>query len=143
MSTLLTVMLSLSWLCPQTLYRVKLVDSPSSLHFRYSSETDEAYITGRTLMKSFIPLVSKSNRIGTKQIIPHVDSWTEDFVVSLSSNQQMRQGSRLIYLCIPNFTPACFSNSLPSSGVVFTSYHIMCGYVACVPECRGFGTQAT
>jgi hypothetical protein len=43
-------------------------------------------------------------------------SWTEHFVVSLWSNQQMSPGSSMIYLCIPNFTPACFNNSLSSSG---------------------------
>jgi hypothetical protein len=54
--------------------------------------------------------------------------------------------------------PTCFGNSLPSSGSFLDSselpeiqiewvvYHIVCGYVACVPECRGSvrsGTQAT
>jgi hypothetical protein len=38
------------------------------------------------------------------------------FVLSLWNNQQMRQSSSLIYWCIPNVTPTCFSNSLPSSG---------------------------
>jgi hypothetical protein len=45
--------------------------------------------------------------------------------------------------------PTCFGSSLPSSGSFLDSsdlleiqiewmvYHIMCGYVACVPECRG------
>jgi hypothetical protein len=45
--------------------------------------------------------------------------------------------------------PACFGISLPSSGSFLDSselpeiqvervvYHIMCGYVTCVPECRG------
>jgi hypothetical protein len=45
--------------------------------------------------------------------------------------------------------PTCFDSSLPSSGnfldpselleiqIEWVIYHIMCGYVACVPECRG------
>jgi hypothetical protein len=45
--------------------------------------------------------------------------------------------------------PTCFGSSLPSSGsfldpselleiqIVWVVCHIMCGYVACVPECRG------
>jgi hypothetical protein len=45
--------------------------------------------------------------------------------------------------------PTCFDSSLPSSGSVldpsvlleiqteWVVYHIMCGYEACVPECRG------
>ena len=45
--------------------------------------------------------------------------------------------------------PTCFGSSLPSSGSVldpfelleirieWVVYHIMCGYVACVPVCRG------
>jgi hypothetical protein len=35
---------------------------------------------------------------------------------TLWSNQQIRQVSSMIYWCIPNFTQACFRNSLPSSG---------------------------
>jgi hypothetical protein len=46
--------------------------------------------------------------------------------------------------------PTCFGSSLPSSGsfldtselieiqIEWVVYHIMCGYVACVPVCRGF-----
>jgi hypothetical protein len=46
--------------------------------------------------------------------------------------------------------PTCFGSSLPSSGsfldlrgllevqIELVVYHIMCGYVARVPECRGF-----
>jgi hypothetical protein len=45
--------------------------------------------------------------------------------------------------------PTCFGRSLPSSGsflepsellekqIEWVVYNIMCGYVACVPECRG------
>jgi hypothetical protein len=45
--------------------------------------------------------------------------------------------------------PTCFGSSLPSSGsfldpfelleikIEQVAYHIMCGYVACVPDCRG------
>jgi hypothetical protein len=45
--------------------------------------------------------------------------------------------------------PTCFGSSLPSSGsfldpsglleiqIEWVVYHIMCGYVVCVPECRG------
>jgi hypothetical protein len=45
--------------------------------------------------------------------------------------------------------PTCFGSSLPSSGsfldpsdlleiqIEWEIYHIVCGYVACVPECRG------
>jgi hypothetical protein len=45
--------------------------------------------------------------------------------------------------------PKCFGSSLPSSGsflhpsdlfeiqIKWTVYHIMCVYVACVPDCRG------
>jgi hypothetical protein len=45
--------------------------------------------------------------------------------------------------------PTCFGSSLPSSGIFldlselleiqieWVVYNIMCGYVACVPECRG------
>jgi hypothetical protein len=61
--------------------------------------------------------------------------------------------------------PTCFDSSLPSSGsfldpselpeiqIEWLVYHIMCGHVACVPDCRGpvcctsqpsaSGTQAT
>jgi hypothetical protein len=38
------------------------------------------------------------------------------FVVSLLKNQQMLQCESMIYWCIPNFTPTCFSKSLPLSG---------------------------
>jgi hypothetical protein len=50
-------------------------------------------------------------------------------------------------------TPACFGSSLPSSGslldppelleiqIVRVVYHITCGYVTCVSECRGSGTE--
>jgi hypothetical protein len=35
----------------------------------------------------------------------------------------------------------CFGSSLPSSGSLLDPsevvYHIMCGYVTCVPDCRG------
>jgi hypothetical protein len=46
--------------------------------------------------------------------------------------------------------PTCFGSSLPSSGrfldpsellemqIEWVVYHMMCGYVACVPDCRGF-----
>jgi hypothetical protein len=45
--------------------------------------------------------------------------------------------------------PTCFDSSLPSSGsfldpselfgiqIEWVVYHVMCGYVACVPDCRG------
>jgi hypothetical protein len=45
--------------------------------------------------------------------------------------------------------PTCFGSSLPSSGsfldpselleiqIELVLYHVMCGYVACVPDCRG------
>jgi hypothetical protein len=45
--------------------------------------------------------------------------------------------------------PTCFGSSLPSSGgfldpselleiqIEWVVHHIMCGYVACVPDCRG------
>jgi hypothetical protein len=45
-------------------------------------------------------------------------------------------------------TPTCFGSSLPSSGsfldpselldiqIEWVVYHIMCSYVACVPDCR-------
>jgi hypothetical protein len=36
--------------------------------------------------------------------------------VALRSSRQTRQGSSMIYRCIPNFTPTCFRNSLSSSG---------------------------
>jgi hypothetical protein len=51
--------------------------------------------------------------------------------------------------------PTCFGSSLPSSGsfldpselleiqIEWVVYHIMCGYVACVPDCRGFVCCAT
>jgi hypothetical protein len=53
--------------------------------------------------------------------------------------------ARLFYL----LAPTCFGSSLPSSGrfldpselleiqIELMVYHIMCGYVACVPDCRG------
>jgi hypothetical protein len=46
--------------------------------------------------------------------------------------------------------PTCFGSSLSSSGsfldpselleiqIGWVVYHVMCGYVACVPDCRGF-----
>jgi hypothetical protein len=46
--------------------------------------------------------------------------------------------------------PTCFDSSLTSSGsfldpselleiqIEWMLYHTMCGYVACVPDCRGF-----
>jgi hypothetical protein len=52
--------------------------------------------------------------------------------------------SPLLYI----LAPTCFGSSLPSSGsfldpsklleiqIEWVVYHIMCGYVACVPECR-------
>jgi hypothetical protein len=51
----------------------------------------------------------------------------------------------LFYILIPTY----FGSSLPSSGsfldppelleilIEWVVYHIMCGYVACVPDCRG------
>jgi hypothetical protein len=56
----------------------------------------------------------------------------------------------LIYI----LASTCFGGSLPSTGSFLDSselleiqiewvvYHMMCGYVASVPECRGFGTTA-
>jgi hypothetical protein len=53
----------------------------------------------------------------------------------------------LFYILAPTF----FDSSLPSSGIFLDAselletqiewvlYHIMCGYVTCVPECRGSG----
>jgi hypothetical protein len=50
--------------------------------------------------------------------------------------------------------PTCFSSSLPSSGrfldppelleiqIEWVVYHIMCGYMTCVPDCCGSGTTA-
>jgi hypothetical protein len=49
--------------------------------------------------------------------------------------------------------PTCFGSSLPSSGnfldvselheiqIEWVVCHIMCGYVACVPDCCGSGTS--
>jgi hypothetical protein len=52
-------------------------------------------------------------------------------------------------LCFYILATTCFGSSLPSKGsflhpsglleiqIEWVVYHIMCGYVACVPECRG------
>jgi hypothetical protein len=45
-----------------------------------------------------------------------LDSWTKHFILLLWNNQRMIRGRSMIYWCIPNFTPTCFSNSLPSLG---------------------------
>jgi hypothetical protein len=58
-----------------------------------------------------------------------LDSWTKHFVVSLWSNQQIRRSCSIIYWYIPNFAPACFSNSLPLSGVRITSEVTQATYV--------------
>jgi hypothetical protein len=51
--------------------------------------------------------------------------------------------------------PTCFGSGLPSSGsfldpsvlleiqIEWVVYHIMCGYVVCVPDCRGSVGTAT
>jgi hypothetical protein len=51
-------------------------------------------------------------------------------------------------------SPKCFGSSLPSSGnfldpselleiqIEWVVYHIMCGYVACVPDCPGSDMMA-
>jgi hypothetical protein len=56
-----------------------------------------------------------------KTVLVNLDSWTEHFVVSLWSNQQMRLSGSIIYWYIPDVTPTCFSNSLSSSGGRVTS----------------------
>jgi hypothetical protein len=64
-------------------------------------------------------------------ILGCLDSWTEHFVVSLWNNQQMCRGSSIIYWCIPNFTPTCFSNSLPSSGGSYLPQKLLNQYRCC------------
>jgi hypothetical protein len=63
------------------------------------------------------------------------------------NNQHYAMMFSIPLLCI--LAPTCFGRSLPSSGsfldpselleiqIEWVVYHIMCGYVACVPECRG------
>jgi hypothetical protein len=60
-----------------------------------------------------------------------LDSWTENFVVSLWNNQQMRRSSSMVYWRIPNFTPTCFSNSLPSSGGSYLPQKLLNQYLCC------------
>jgi hypothetical protein len=64
-----------------------------------------------------------------------------------------RNNQHFALICtIPLFyilAPTCFGSSLPSSGsflapselleiqIEWVVYHVMCGYVTCVPECRG------
>jgi hypothetical protein len=50
---------------------------------------------------------------------------------SLQNNQQMRRGSSIIYWCIPNFTPTCFSKSLPSSGGSYLPQKLPNQYLYC------------
>jgi hypothetical protein len=67
---------------------------------------------------------------------------------------RIRNDQQYALICtIPLFyvlAPTCFGSSLPSSGsfldpfellekqIEWVLYHILCGYVVCVPDCRGF-----
>jgi hypothetical protein len=73
--------------------------------------------------------------------------------------RRSRNDQQYALICItPLFhilTPTCFGSSLPSSGsfldpselleikIEWAVYHIMCDYVACVPDCRGSVSYAT
>jgi hypothetical protein len=66
--------------------------------------------------------------------------------------RQIRKDQQYALICTdPLFcilAPTCFSSSLPSSGsfleppelleirIGWVMYHIMCGYVTCVPDCN-------
>jgi hypothetical protein len=62
-------------------------------------------------------------------------------------NQQYALIVPLLYFYV--LAPTCFGSSLPSSGSLLDPpelhestnggvvYHVTCGYVACVPDCRG------
>jgi hypothetical protein len=63
------------------------------------------------------------------------------------NNQHYALNCTTPLFCI--LAPTCFGSSLPSSGslldpselleiqIEWVVYHILCGYVACVPECHG------
>jgi hypothetical protein len=71
-------------------------------------------------------------------------------VVEMTNNMHWLYQSFILYTA-----PTCFGSSLPSSGsfldpselleieIERVVYHIMCGYVACVPKCRGSVRKAT
>jgi hypothetical protein len=68
--------------------------------------------------------------------------------------RRVRNNQQYALICItPLFytlAPTCFGSSLPSSGsfldpselleiqIEWVVYHIMYGYVTCVPDCRGY-----
>jgi hypothetical protein len=70
------------------------------------------------------------------------------------SSRRIRSDQQYALICkTPLFyvlASTCFGSSLPSSGsfldpselleiqIEWVVYHIMCGYMACVPGCRGF-----
>jgi hypothetical protein len=73
------------------------------------------------------------------------------FVPCINRRSRNNQRYSLIFTT-PLFNilaPTCFGSGLPSSGsfldpsdlleiqIEWVVYHIMCGYVTCVPECRG------
>jgi hypothetical protein len=47
------------------------------------------------------------------------------------NNQQMRRDNSMIYWCIPDFTPTCFTNSLPSSGGSYLPQKLLNQYLCC------------
>jgi hypothetical protein len=70
------------------------------------------------------------------------------YIIRCSSNNQhyaLICTTSLFYI----LAPTCFGSSLPYSGsfldpselpeiqIKWVVYHMMCGYVACVPDCRG------
>jgi hypothetical protein len=77
--------------------------------------------------------------------------WTDNSATSSTKLSRNNQHYALICTTPLFYTlaPTCFGSSLPSSGsfldaselleiqTEFVVYHIMCGYVACVLECRG------
>jgi hypothetical protein len=140
------------WLTHSPIYGLPLLHELSGLHIRplycvsllhYGKERPVG------AKKGFI--LQNSNRFWSSTIIVSHFKFNVHTVHIKRIRRKNQQYALIVPSCIYLYVlaPTCFGSSLPSSGSLLDPpellekhnrglvYHITCGYVACVPDCRG------